>query len=45
MAAVRRAARAVYIAGQGQVPITRNKGESLGAMGATAIHAALNDAG
>lgn len=43
--AMRRAARAVYIAGQGQVPVTRNAGATLSDMGATAIDAALVDAG
>lgn len=35
----------VYIAGQGMVPITRNKGATLKEMGAAAITAAMADAG
>jgi acetyl-CoA C-acetyltransferase len=35
----------VYVGGQGMVPITRNQGASLKEMGATAINAAIQDAG
>lgn len=42
---MRRAARAVYIAGQGQVPVTRLQGATLAEMGASSIHSAIEDAG